>query len=773
MLDLGFLARWSSLSRWLLSFFGGCGIAVLLLLHSSDRAFVPGSTNIAEGWYRVGLFAAGNEYGKIDSVAVRALSELPDVQRAIAWSTQELNFGAASGEFGTGAFAFVAPDYLRLVGVQAAGNDMAVADGPEILLTSEGATAFDVSADRLPAQVKIGTRHFLVRTILPASYTGPAPDQPVLGLIHRDWLNSLVFPAFSRTQFELLPTQYLLVHAPSVSGARGLIASILASGVRSESPFLADTTRASWAAFQGPYGSPQEASAERLFRAVLLVISLGLFLSASLVYVVTDSLSNANLISVIAIRSALGEVQSDRTRWLFSMAMSRTPVVAFATLVIAVALHQAYVRSFDITGESSGASMYAYALALSTVLASVPMLMSFGCHYMVSRLISISDGLGGHRSRLLYDALASKLLFASSVLLSAIFSSSLVFFLAVSAFNSRPLGFDADGLLQASVVRPDSSPASRESGFAESMQIETLGQKLGTDLGVTTCAPLRSANAVTNLDTPNANVAAALICYATPGAISAMRLNFLSGANFAANDDMAAVVTSDFLSDVNGGGQVGSSILQEALGRPHRVHGIVRPVNLNASFGPSPPVAFINGSEFGLRGTLLFRNGKNGLADEISRGFGSGTRLGKTESVRDLIDIANADFLSQRAFALAASVTCAALCSLALIACCLLVLVAWRREIGIRLALGAQDAFVYRWALGGLIKHIGYGLAAGFCLAPLIGTFMNRILPVDATVILSSIAGSAFFCISIVAISVQVAVIFFVRTTSISTLVRQ
>jgi hypothetical protein len=774
MLDLGFLTRWSNLSRWLLSVFGGCGVAILLLLHGADKTFVPGSTTVAGDWYRVGLFAPGNDHGKIDEATAHALSEAPGIATAIVWSTQDLAFVTATGESGNGAFAFVDADYLQKIGLNASDDgDIEVSDGAEILLTARGADALSLDRKDLPAQVRFGSRHFLVRSILPEAYTGPLPYEPVLGLIHRNWQHPLVFAVRPRAEAAQFPIFTALVHAPAVSDGRALAARLITRDIRSDSPFLAESTRNAWSAFRGPYRSPAEANAERLFRTVLLVISLSLFATACLVYVVAESLSNANLIRTIAIREALGERSGQRTRWLLSMSASRLPSVAGATFLVAIGV---YVGRTVSLGEPVAGNAFVsatlLALPASFALTSVPALLSFGSNYLLGKSISIGNGLGGHHSRLLYDALAGKLLIASAALLSAICSASLVFFAAVTAFNARPLGFSPQELSQATILRPDDSPESPEAGIAESVQIETLGRRLGVDLGATSCAVLGSESGITNLETPT-GVAVALICHATPGAIEALDLEFLNGGNFAADDEPTAIATSDFMTDVNGGGHVGTAILKEAMGRAYRVTGVVRPVNLNAAYGRSPPVVFLNGSEFGLRGTLLIRGDATGMNEALANEFGADSRLGEIRRVGTLIDARNASFLSQRTFALIASACCAALCALALIACCLLVLVARKKEIGIRLAIGASDASIARWTLGSLIGHIGWGLAAGFLLAPPIGLLLNRILPVGATAIVGSVAVSVAFCMVIVVVSAGAAVRFFVGSNSVSNLIRQ
>ncbi len=774
MLDLGFLTRWSNLSRWLLSVFGGCGVAILLMLHGMDRTVVPGSTTIDDTWYRVGLFSPGNEHGKIDEATVRALGEAPEVVGTIAWSMQELGYAAPNGESGSGVFAFVDSDYPQRIGLRdREGGGIAMPDGPEILLTERGADALSISSGDLPAQIRFGSRHFLVRRILPGAYTGPLPHEPVLGLIHRNWLHPLVSFARTRAESAQFPIFTALAHAPSVSDGRALAGRLIADGVRSDSPYLAESTRTDWSAFRGPYRNPAEANAKRLFRTVLLVISFALFATACLIYVVAESLSNANLIRTIAIREALGEGSGQRTRWLLSMAVSRLPVVGAATFVVAIGSHLVAAAWLDepIAGDAI-LSNAAIALAASLMLASIPALLSFASNILLGRSISIGDGLGRHQARLLYDALAGKLLIACAALLSTICSASLVFLAAVTAFDSRPLGFAPDGLRQATILRPDDSPESPQAGVAESLQIEALARSLGIDVGATSCAALRSEGGITNIETAS-GVAVALICHVTPGAIDAMELEFVGGGSFSPEDGPTAIATSDFMADVNGGGQVGSTILQEAMGRAYRVTGIVRPVNLNAAYGKSPPVVFLNGSDFGLRGTLLIRGEPVGLNEAIARTFGADTRLGEVEAVETLIDDCNRGFLTQRMFALVASACCAALCALALIACCLLALVARKTELGIRLALGASDAAVRWWTLGSLIGPIAWGLAAGFLLAPLVGFWLNNILPVHAIEIVGSIAASVALCLAIVVVSIGTAVRFFVRSNSVSTLIRQ
>lgn len=774
MLDLGFLTRWSNVSRWLLSVFGGCGIAILLLLHSMGRTFVPGSTTVGDDWYRVGLFAPGNEHGKVDEATARALTEAQGITATISWSTQELAFATVGGESGSGAFAFVDSDYLRRIGMQVPNGDgTAVSDGSEILLTARGAEALSLTGNDLPAQIRFGTRYFLVRNILPAAYTGPLPYEPVLGLIHRGWLHPMVYAARTRAEAAQFPIFTTLVHAPSASDGRSLAARLISQDIRSGSPYLAESTRNAWSAFQGPYRSPAEASAERLFRTVLLVISFSLFATACLVYVVAESLSNANLIRTIAIREALGERSGQRTRWLLSMSASRLPAVAAATFLVGIGVHAGSTVSL---GEplAPRSLLWDALIALATALAltSIPALLSFTSNFLLGRSISIGDGLGRHQSRLLYDALAGKLLIACAALLATIFSASLVFFAAITAFNARPLGFSHQGLYQAAILRPDDSPESAEAGIAESVQVESLGQSLGIDLGSTSCAALGSETGITNIET-SSGVAVALICHATPGAINALKLEFVSGGNFSKGDGPVAIATSDFMSEVNGGGQVGSAILREAMGRAYRVTGIVRPVNLNAAYGRSPPVVFLNGSEFGMRGTLLIRGEPTALSEAISKEFGVDTRLGEIETVDALIKQRNESFLKQRAFALIASACCSALCALALIACCLLVLVARKSEIGIRLALGMRDAGIRWWTLGSLTGHVAWGLAMGFLLAPLIGLLLNRILPVGAIAVVVSVAASVAFCMAIVIVSVAAAVRFFTRSNSVSSLIRQ
>ena len=767
-------STWQTIARALLISFGACSVAIVLSLLGSGRIVVLGAPYLNDNWFRVGLFAPGNEEGRVDRQTAVLLSELPSVDDTIWWVTQQLNYSSQSMPSVSGDFAFVPGSYLSRSGIQVEVGNSNISSDPELLLTSSGAASLGVKGEDIPVELRIGNRSFYVTGILGRDFVGPSPFENVLGLIHEHWLSSLVFPTMTSAEVEELPI-YSIMLKPSAGSGSSVVSLLQSSGVASSSPLLATTTRTAWAAFRGPFRSPEEAETDRLLKAVLLSVAIVLFATACLCYWVTDGLSKSSFVRAMSIRRALGEVEFDQVKWLLTESLRGGALTIGQIFVLAVAAERlATSADSPVGGLMSWPPLWHLlaALAMSAALGLTPRLLVFGSNVILARVVSITSGVNGLQSRLLFESIAQKQLAVATLLLSAIVATCVVFYASITAFNTRPLGFGSTGLFVANIARNDTSPSSVDGAVAETVRMENMSTRLGIDLGATSCAPVDSRGMVTNVDTPLGGPSAALICYITPGALRALDLTILSGEIFDVHDYRSAVVSKDFLERVVGGGGVGGIVLREALGIDYRVSGVVSPVNLNATFSGGAPIAFLNGAGFGARGSLIYRGKTASVESEFSSEFGATVALAESIPVESRVSESNRRFLEQRALALLASTVSVILCAAALVACCLLVLQAWRHELGVRLAVGDDNAGISAWAIRRLARPILLGSCLGIALAPILAIGLDHVIPASRVIVLIALIVSAAFSALVVVMSVALAVRAFLRTASISELIR-
>lgn len=773
MLDPRYAFVAQRVSLLLLAVIGGAISALVALVGLIGSMSIPGAPGFDQSWYRVGLFAPGNESGRVDQTALTALKRVRGVGDIVYWSTHQVQARTGDDQMVSLTVAFVSSGYLESaeIGFEDGELTRTIADS-EILLTQSGwrRLALESSTRNVPL-VEIGTRVFRVAPPLSRTFVGPGVTEPVDAIMSAENLRTLVFGDYSSIAFGELPVFSVLVNASQAHAANDLQQALGASSAQSDSQFLATSTRRSWSVFQSFASSPEEAYSLSLFRIVQLSACVLIFVATLLVFVIADSLTREELIHSASIRRALGQQEEGVVWWIARRSLLQVPLLALLVGLIGWAFFTYWQQSLSIGAIATNEAGALGSLSIAAlVVATLPALASITFSVVVANGVSLADGVREGSAKVLYVHISVSFIFLLSIALTLATAAAFSFSSAVTGLAKTNLGFLPQSLMEMSIHRPLGSIPNTSAGIIESRLIEEYSANRSIDIGVTSCPPVHSVDRISNFDIEG-GVAAGLICHATPGALRALGAHLVSGRYFEVDEADGAVVTEAFLRTADPTATIGSPILGAALGKPARVTGIIREININGVLGAPPPVAFLNGASFGAQGTLLHRDSHVSL-DAFQRDLGLEFELGDTREVATEIENRHAHFFQQRTLALASSGATAALCGLGLILCFLLELGTCRREIGVRMSLGATMGDLALW----LIRRVGTpafsGLLAGCLATPVIVLSLDRVFPLEIGGVLSSILLALAILIVVLGAAGYLALRLFVSNFSAYQLIR-
>ena len=352
------------------------------------------------------------------------------------------------------------------------------------------------------------------------------------------------------------------------------------------------------------------------------------------------------------------------------------------------------------------------------------------------------------RRRLMHGLIAAQVAFCFLVLFVAG-----LFVATFDRLSSKPTGFSAERLLTLDTIAARAQPPVFWDQVAEHLRalpgVETVG------LADWALLNGNSRNSFISINGSPPTEVLAYFRYVSPGWIDAMRIPLMEGRDFRASDTSpgAAIVNEAFAKAFcNGENPVGKSFERTAGRMRYQIVGLVRDIRYRNMRDPILPVAFVpfqaigaNGPRAVSEGTFIVRTSNSNplaLASTLRREVPRARPGFRVSNVRTQTEINLRHSIRERLLAMLAlffAIVALLLAGVGLYGVLDYSVLQRRREIGIRLAIGAQPAGLARLVTAEVFTMVFAGALAGLALGMAsvryIETLLYQVKPTDLTIL--------------------------------------
>jgi len=336
------------------------------------------------------------------------------------------------------------------------------------------------------------------------------------------------------------------------------------------------------------------------------------------------------------------------------------------------------------------------------------------------------------RRRMMHSLIATQVAFCFLVLLVAgLFATTF------ARLSNQPTGFSVDRLLTLDTVAARSQPP---------VFWNQVADHLRTMPGVQAVAlagwPLLSGYAQNNSISINGGPPSDDLTYflpISPGWVDVMKISLIDGREFRPGDtDPAATIVNDtfakrYFRGENPIGRTFDETMDEGARIPHRIVGLVRDARYNGVRAPIPPVAYIP-FQAAERGTLIVRTASSNplaMAATLRREVRRARPEFRVSNIRTQKEINESHTVRERLLAMLAlffAVIALLLAAVGIYGVLDYSVLQRRREIGIRMAIGAPAADIARRVTGEIFSVVLIGALAGLALGLVSVRYIDALL---------------------------------------------
>lgn len=693
----------------------GLGATMASLLVSVFRAEIMGAPSIGDGWVALSKPSISNRLGLLSRDGIDDLLRRSAGIDNLFWSARRLPVASHDAGY-RGSIHFVSERYFGHGGVEAG----TAPGGPHLdhviqlnpssaIVTEAAAQKLGIIPPDLPSPISIGGRAFLVRSIVARGFRGYG-NEPADVFVQESLFEEVVFAGTPPPPDVPLPVFRLLV-----ADHRGTLRAIVSGGN--------DDEMRSFRVYAGVYPSPDAAAEARRVAGAGALFCMVIFGVAVLGHAALALLSSPAMGRDAAIRAVLGE--SVQAHWMHALkraAINAAWVSAGAILVGWVTA--SYLLSselFQFSGVHRNSilgvtSILCLAAAIIAAAAKEGIAFTVTHKNIVSPAASLSV-----RSPVPAPASTTLTGMVAFSVLSGIVAASAL--LGLATIDRQEFGFASSGVMVAEFAR-GLPLVSAKQGRDAIRAAEAVAADANVQFATSSCKPHAAEDSITLADMPSQRQGSISICHVSPGFFDVLRIPLLQGRTFAHDEEFSVVATTDFLEAIGGGISVGSKVLREALGADYTVVGLVEPVKLSGmNIGPVPTV-FVNGSWFGFRNYGLVRAQTQARAKyfldrldaEHSRAL---VERGSVAPADDALAWSMRVPVMQRNVAVAGSFAAFLLCALTYFAALSLFARTTKRELAVRVALGATPVRI----AARLVQYAGLPALVGSIVAAFVAPF--------------------------------------------------